>query len=433
MDKKYWKLSAVFAAVYFFSLNGLGALPNLSLNFILKDQMKLDPAKMAYFQAVTLLAWVIKPLWGFVSDSFPICGYKRKSYLILTSGLAALSWMILGSLHVLTLAKLLSVISVCYMAYAFQDVVTDGLMIDVGKPLNLTGQFQSVQWCSVYIAMILTSLCGGYISELGQKGILPYGKVFLITAAFPLITLFLSAFFVSEKKQITPPDAPVKIKGLRIKKEVWFLSFFLFFWNFSPSIGAPFFYYSVDTLKFTGYFLGILQGVTSFASLLGSLFFGRYIANLPVRKFLIFAVFAGVASILFTYVFFLPALISHAAILKAVSIAWGFMTGILNAVIFLELLNLAAKVSPDDAGATVFALLMSFYNLGLMGSSALGGFLFPMVGLKLLILISAVFSLLVLFLMPALPIKEELTRLEQGIRKIVKLFSVISKESQRDD
>lgn len=417
MDRKYWKLAAVFAAVYFFSLNGLGALPNLSLNFILKDQLKLDPAGMAYFQAITLLAWVVKPLWGFISDAFPVFGYRRKSYLIITSGLIALSWGLLAAMPVLTLTKLLAVISVCYMAYAFQDVVTDGLMIDIGKPLNLTGQFQSLQWCSVYLALILTSLCGGYISDLGQKGVLPYGKIFLITAAFPFMTLLLSVFCVKEEKRKKKEQAGPGLKGIFFKKEVWVLSLFLFFWNFSPSFGAPFFYYSVDTLKFSGSFLGILQAVTSFASLLGSFFFGKYFANLPVRKFLIFAVFAGVAMILFNFIFFLPALITNTVLLNAVSIVWSFALGILNALVFLALLNLAAKVSPEGAGATVFALLMSFYNLGLMGSSAFGGFLFPIVGLKWLILISAAFSLLALLFMPTLPVDEKLTSLERGIQK----------------
>lgn len=418
MEKKHFQLSAVFAAVYFFSPNGLGALPNLSLSFVLKDQLKLAPSQMAYFQAVTLLAWVIKPLWGFISDSFPLFGTKRKSYLVLTSGLAAGSWIFLGTLEVLTLGSLLLIISICYLAYAFQDVVTDGLMIDIGKPLNLTGQFQSVQWCSVYAAMILTSLLGGVLSEWGQKGILPYSKVFLMTAAFPLMTLLLAVFFVKEERQDPSRVLPKEPRGVWAKKEVWLLSFFLFLWNFSPSFGAPFFYYSVDTLKFSGSFLGVIQGITSFAALLGSLFFGKFIAKLPVRKFLIFSVFAGVAMILMTYIFFIPALVAHTVLLKTISIVWSFLLGILNAVVFLALLNLAARVSPDGAGATAFALIMSFYNFGLMGSSALGGFLFPLVGLKLLILISALFSLLVLFVMPALPIQEELTALERLLQKV---------------
>ncbi len=406
MDKKVLRLSIVFSAVYFFSLNGLGALPNLAVNFLLKERMKLDAAQMAYYQALTMLAWVVKPVWGFISDAFPIGGSKRKSYLVMTSALACLSWAALAAIQTLTVFSLLMLISMAYLAYAFQDVVTDGLMVDTGKPLNLTGQFQSIQWCSVYAAMILTAFAGGYVSDMARSGRISYGVIFFITALFPLATLVISVLCVQEEKIQAGEARRPQIRKLFMNKQVWLIALFLFFWNFSPSFGAPFFYYSVDTLKFSGAFLGTLQAVTSIAALLGSLFFGKFMARLPARKFLVAMVFLGVGAILFHLVYFWPGLLRHGRLLKAVALSSNFTLGLLSAVIYLELLNLAAKICPEDAGATVFALLMSFYNLGLMGSSALGGVLFPLVGLKILILISAVTSLLVLALIPALTIED---------------------------
>ena len=96
---EWFPLAVVFASVYFFSMNGLGALPALAINFLLKDKAGLTPEQMAYFQAVTLIAWVIKPLWGMISDLFPIFGSRRKSYLILTSLFAAGAWLILAFLQ----------------------------------------------------------------------------------------------------------------------------------------------------------------------------------------------------------------------------------------------------------------------------------------------------------------------------------------------
>ncbi|MSR77103.1 MAG: hypothetical protein EXS63_02595 [Candidatus Omnitrophica bacterium] len=420
MNKKFVRLSAVFAVVYFFSLNGLAGLPNLSINFILKDRMHLSAAGLAYFQALTLLAWVVKPFWGFISDSFPIGGFKRKPYLLITSGLALFSWIGLAMIHTLTFPILLGIVSIAYLGYAFQDVVIDGLMIDVGKSSNLTGQFQSIQWCSVYAAMIITAVGGGYVSDLARKGLLSYNRIFLITALFPLITIIVSTLWVQEEKQPAIPQRTFKVKNLLLNKEIWIISLFLFFWNFSPSFGSPFFYYSVDTLKFSGSFFGILQAVTSVGSLLGGLLFGKFILRIPIRKFLIGAVFAGIGAILFNGIYFLPNLLQHPHALKALALLSNFVFGVLNTVIFLALLNLSAKVCPQDAGATTFAFLMSFYNLGLMGSSALGGLLFPLVGLKMLILMSAFFSLLVLPLMPYLPINEELTGFEKALQGVLR-------------
>ena len=140
MKKVGWfPLAIVFASVYFFSMNGLGALPLLAVNFLLKDGARLTPEQLAYFQAVTLIAWVVKPLWGLVSDLFPIFGSRRKSYLMLTSLFAAAAWFILACLPDPGVARLLLLfMTLIYMAYAFQDVVTDGLMVETGQPLNIT-------------------------------------------------------------------------------------------------------------------------------------------------------------------------------------------------------------------------------------------------------------------------------------------------------
>jgi predicted MFS family arabinose efflux permease len=423
MKKNELLLSLVFSAVYFFSLNGLGSLPNLSINFLLKDKIGLNAAQLAYFQALTLAAWVIKPLWGLISDCLPIFGSRRKYYLLLTSLIVALVWLFLGTTRTFTTGNLLAAISVAYMAYAFQDVVTDGLMVEVGKPINLTGQFQSIQWAAVYIAMIIAAFWGGHLSDLTQSGALPFQTVFIITAIFPALTLAAAAFFIREPRRgCRERDAGLGLREALRHRDIWILSVFIFFWNFSPSFGAPFFYYCVDTLHFSGTFLGVLQALGSFGALLGCILYGTLIVKIPLRKFLIFSVFAGVAVILFHYVYFLPALTDHPLAVRWIALISNFFFGVLTSFIFLSILNLSAKVCPQYAGGTIFALLMSFHNLGLMGSNAAGGALYAALGLKPLLAVSAITSLFVLFFMPFIPIPEPLTRFERFLCRWGSLF-----------
>jgi hypothetical protein len=40
-----------------------------------------------------ILSWFIKPLWGYISDNYPINGYKRKPYLIIFSMLQIFCWL----------------------------------------------------------------------------------------------------------------------------------------------------------------------------------------------------------------------------------------------------------------------------------------------------------------------------------------------------
>ena len=46
----------------------------------------------AYF-AVLNFPWVIKPVFGLVSDFVPLFGYRRKSYLILSNALAVIAYL----------------------------------------------------------------------------------------------------------------------------------------------------------------------------------------------------------------------------------------------------------------------------------------------------------------------------------------------------
>lgn len=409
VNRSVWlPLAVVFAVVYFFSMNGLGALPALAINFFLKEKIGLAPEQLAYFQAITLLAWVVKPLWGMISDLFPLFGSRRKSYLVLSSLFAAVCWIILSFASAYTAALLLVFITLIYMAYAFQDVVTDGLMVETGQPLNMTGQFQSIQWTAVYIAMILTALAGGQVADLAQKESLSYSTLFMLTALFPALTAIVAFFMIKEPARARPEEkAVVSLRDIFRHPGIWVLSFFLFLWNFSPSFGAPFFYYAVDTLGFSGSFLGILQAVASGGMLLGSVTYGFFFAKIPLKKFLLFAILLGVAAILSYFVYFMPAVTEKPALLRGIALTMNFFLGTASSVIFLALLNLAARTSPQYAGGTVFALLMSFYNFGQMGSSALGGFLFPLVGLKMLIVISAICSLFVLLLLPYLPVGKD--------------------------
>ena len=164
----------------------------------------------------------------------------------------------------------------------------------------------------------------------------------------------------------------------------------------------------MDTLKFDGAVLGWVQAVSSIAALLGSLMYPR-VQRLPVRKFLVFAVFTGVGSLLFTFIYFVPYVVSHPEAARFIAMASGCLFSAANVLIFLTLVNLAAKVCPQYAGGTTFALLMSFYNLGTMGSAAAGGALLPIVGLQTLIAVSAVFSLLTLFFIPHLSLEDAQT------------------------
>ena len=55
------------------------------LTHYLKETQGWDAVQIAAGLAVLDVPWVIKPLYGMVSDFLPLFGYRRRSYLLLSS------------------------------------------------------------------------------------------------------------------------------------------------------------------------------------------------------------------------------------------------------------------------------------------------------------------------------------------------------------
>lgn len=407
LDRKtIFKLSAVFALVYFFSTNGLASLPGLTVSFLLKDTLKMTATQAAYFGAITILGWTIKPLWGIISDAIPVFGSRRKSYLIVTALLAALIWFSLGQIENYSVRVLIILFTFSSVMYAFMDVVTDGLMVETGKPLGLTGRFQSVQWTAVYVASIITGFAGGWAAENWKPQ-----TTFLINALFPLVILAAIIFFIREQKALRPSEqfrqSWTSLKQAFNHATLWLLAFFLFFWTFSPSFGAPFFYYAVDTLKFDKIFFGTVASVSAATAALGAILYGKYSRGFKTRTFVHIAIAVGTAATIFDLVYFIPYVQQHLALARWIYMSSAAVLGIIGAATFLVMLNAAAIAAPKFAEGTTFATLTSFWNIGLMGSGALGGWLFSKIGLQPLIIVSAVFTAATWLLMPYLKFADD--------------------------
>jgi Na+/melibiose symporter-like transporter len=81
--------------VYF--VQGILGLARLAVSFFLKDDLGLTPAEVAALTGIAAAPWTVKPLLGFMSDGFPILGYRRRPYLILSGLLGAASWLAMAT------------------------------------------------------------------------------------------------------------------------------------------------------------------------------------------------------------------------------------------------------------------------------------------------------------------------------------------------
>jgi BT1 family len=89
--------------------------------------------------------------------------------------------------------RMATLVTLMALGLAFTDVLVDALMVENGKPLGLTGAFQSVQWGAIITAAVLVGVIGGYLAHHRRLH-----TAFFLSACFPLLTLVMTVLFVRE-------------------------------------------------------------------------------------------------------------------------------------------------------------------------------------------------------------------------------------------
>jgi hypothetical protein len=81
-NETHW--SFVFGVLAVYGINqGLGgALNRVGTDYYMKDVQKVQPSESQIYQGIISIPWLVKPLWGLVTDFLPIFGYRRRPYLI---------------------------------------------------------------------------------------------------------------------------------------------------------------------------------------------------------------------------------------------------------------------------------------------------------------------------------------------------------------
>jgi len=387
------RLAILFAVVYF--SQGMYHVSDQILTLTLKETLGLSAAQVGTFGTITLIPWVIKPVYGIISDAFPLFGRRRKSYFIITCALATGACLALALPGTPTYAHLAVFLTLMGLGFAFTDVLTDAMMVESGKPLGLTGAFQSVQWAAINGATIVVGLVGGYLAERRNLG-----GSFLVAACFPFLALVMALAFVhevpakSQREEVRAAWHGIK-RALR-DRTMWVVAGFIFFWTFSPSIGIPLFYYQTDTLKFSQQFIGMLGSLAAGASIIGAFVYAPLSRRTSLRHLIVFSIAVSTVGTL-AYLFYNDW--RSALLIDTIFGGVGMITQ-------LAFLDLAAKACPKHAEGTFFALLMSVYNLGTQGSQVTGGYLYDYVGYTPLVFISAIMTGLTYVLLPLVNIPD---------------------------
>ncbi|KAK3149073.1 hypothetical protein QOZ80_3AG0212620 [Eleusine coracana subsp. coracana] len=407
------------ATVYF--VQGVLGLARLAVSFYLKDDLHLDPAETAVISGFSALPWLVKPLYGFISDSIPLFGYRRRSYLILSGLLGALSWSLMATIVDDKYSAALSIV-LGSLAVAVSDVVVDSMVVERarGESQSTSGSLQSLCWgSSAFGGVVSAYFSGSLVDTYGVR------FVFGVTALLPLMTSAVAVLVNEERLPLG--ERSISVSGselienskLRIMQlwnsvkqpNIFLPTLFIFLWQATPQSDSAMFYFITNKLGFTPEFLGRVKLVTSVASLLGIGVYSTFFKAVPLRKIFLVSTILG-SALGMTQVLLVTGLNRELGISdKWFTIGDSLIITVLGQASFMPVLVLAAKLCPPGVEATLFATLMSISNAGGVAGGLVGAGLTQLLGvtredfgnLALLIAVSNLSSLLPLPLLNLLP------------------------------
>jgi MFS family permease len=391
------QLMFFFAMVYV--VEGIGQTGGIiaqPLNYYLKEVHAWTPVQVTAFLAVFNLPWIIKPLYGLVSDFVPLFGYRRKSYLILASVLATVGYLVATQVEDpshLFLALLLTA-----YAMAISSTLCGALLVENGQRFGTSGAFVNQQWLWFYIAAMGAALVGGQlVQSLSPASALHTAA--LIAAVAPLTVVLGTWYFVAEERRpVNLPELKIAFGALLTAfktRGLWVVGFFLFLYYFSPGFNTPLYYYMTDTLHFSQGYIGILGAIASAGSIAGALLYRWFLSEMSSKRLLQLSIVVGAIT---TLSFLLLLDEATAAVLN-------FCSGVAAMIALVATLTLAADYCPKRSEGFAFAALMSITNLASTLSDNIGAFLYEHAfqsRLAPLVLVSALFTAFAWVLIPLL-------------------------------
>jgi MFS family permease len=357
----------------------------------------------AYF-AVLNFPWVIKPVFGLVSDFVPLFGYRRKSYLIIASLCAAGAYAAIAR-QAEPGAFALPLLLTAY-AMATASTLCGALLAENGQAFRLSSSFVSQQWLWFYIAIMASSFAGGALVET-----LPALSALQVAAAVaavaPLAVVLASLFLLDEDKvKANVFEARLTFQSMlraSLSAKLYLVALFLFLYSFAPGFGTPLYYFMTDELKFSQSTIGILGAIASAGWIAGALVHRFLLRGMSSKALLTLSIVLGTLS---AASFLLLADPVTAAIVN-------FANGVAMMIATIAALTLAADYCPKRAEGFAFAGLMSIMNLAELCSNTVGAWLYDHVfdgRLGPLIVVSAASTAFALVLVPLLHLDDNANR-----------------------
>ncbi len=181
------------------SLNfGLASISELAVRYFFKDELLIEPARVSQINSLISIPFIIKPIFGIITDLFPIYGYRRKIYFILCGIFCILSWLSM-SFYINTLFGTIISLLIINICLSFSTVLGEATVVELSQIEKVDSDSSAKNYVSLFyffknIGMFISAYLKGLLVD-----IMPIRKVFLIASFLPLL-IIIAGFILVEVK-----------------------------------------------------------------------------------------------------------------------------------------------------------------------------------------------------------------------------------------
>ena len=366
-----------------------------SINLYLKNKLHLGAEAVAFFTLVIGLASYIKPIASLFSDNLTLLGTRRKHYLLFSTFVGGLCWLLLALLPK-TYNTLLVMQTITIAVFVVASTALGGLLVDTGKRNGSIGRLTSQRLAINNLVELIAGPLGGYLATQA------FGLTIGICAGCFFLLVPLVALFLHEPPVAAGAPAPSrKAVGEQLKAtfascSLWWGLLMCCLLTIAPGFGTPLLFYQQDYAEAERAVYRKHGG--------GEWWRGaqcqrwstlRLCSRLSLRRLLPLAIVLSSIGTLF-YLFYNS--VTAALVIEG-------LAGFLGTLAVLPLWDLCGRETPQKNEALGYSLMMSVLNLTAALSNLMGSWFYEHLhwNFKNLVWLNAGTTALVLLIVPLIP------------------------------
>ncbi len=430
--------------VFYTMLGFLLKFPYIALRFYMRDTLKATPPQQAIVYSVVMgMPWNFKMVYGFISDTCPIRGRRRKPYMLGGTICCSASWLLFGVWHFPdppAMGLMCALLFMAILGMIFADVMADALVVErmKGEKPDRKGGIQSTCWMLRFSGSLAGFIVGGWLMEWCVSP----QSIFFLTGLVPIFTMLPPLWLLDDPvvkgyaggrivsdvglarvhhADVGAGASPTVGEAAHAKimqvwdcvqmNHIWMPMTFIFVFAATPSAGDAFANFILGPLCFTDAMYASLSAIGMAASLLGTFIYKRYLRAVPFRK--LFCVTLCIAAAFSASQLILVTGLNRKMGIPDFVFAVGdeVIVDTASFIVQMPTLVMCASLCPTGVESTLYALMTVVNNIALSVGGSFSAALAEAFGITLtnfdnlwaLVLVTSISTLIPICLIPLVP------------------------------